>query len=315
MGNADSGRRTALGGGVAAARGDLIAWFNQQDLRGYPQETRKLSTGWDILLGIEGLQLLLGGILGIVVAAVAYAAGALTLDGAIGAFLVGGLTFGFGGIPLAALLIAFFLSSSLLSGLGRSRKRRFAGMFSKSGKRDLGQVFANGGVAVLFAVAYGLTQDNLWLAGFVGAIAVATADTWATEIGILSRRRPRLITTGERVERGTSGAVSLLGYFAILGGSGLIGALGWALTSDWRILPVALFAGVIGSTVDSLLGATIQAIFLCPDCNSETEQSPEHACGTTTQQVRGLNWLRNDQVNFAATVVGALTALLIWFIA
>jgi len=188
-------------------------------------------------------------------------------------------------------------------------------MFSKSGKRDLGQVFANGGAAVLFAVAYGLTQDNLWLAGFVGAIAVATADTWATEIGILSRRRPRLITTGERVERGTSGAVSLLGYFAILGGSGLIGALGWALTRDWRILLVALLAGAIGSTVDSLLGATVQAIFLCPDCNRETEQSPEHACGTTTQQVRGLIWLRNDQVNFAATVVGALTALLIWFIA
>jgi len=315
MGNADSGRRTALGGGVAAARGDLIAWFNQQDLRGYPQEIRTLSTGWDILLGIEGLQLLLGGILGFVFAAAAYAVGTLTLDGAAGAFLVGGLSFGFGGIPLATLLIAFFLSSSLLSGLGRSRKHRFVGMFSKSGKRDLGQVFANGGAAVLFAVAYGLTQDNLWLAGFVGAIAVATADTWATEIGILSRRRPRLITTGERVERGTSGAVSLLGYFAILGGSGLIGALGWALTRDWRILLVALLAGAIGSTVDSLLGATVQAIFLCPDCNRETEQSPEHACGTTTQQVRGLIWLRNDQVNFAATFVGALTALLIWFIA
>jgi len=267
------------------------------------------------LLGIEGLQLLLGGILGIVFAAAAYAAGALTLDGAAGAFLVGGLTFGFGGIPLAVLLIFFFLSSSLLSGLGRSRKRRFAGMFSKCGKRDIGQVFANGGAAVLFAVAYGLTQESLWLAGFVGAIAVATADTWATEIGILSRRQPRQITTGESVARGTSGAVSLLGYFAILSGSALIGSLGWALMRDWRFLPIALLAGTLGSTADSFLGATIQAIFLCPVCNKETEQNPEHVCGTTTQQLRGLNWLRNDQVNFAATVVGALAALLVWFIA
>jgi len=303
-----------LGGNAAAALGDLIAWFNQQDFGGYPQGNRKLSTGWDNLLGIEGLQLLLGGILGIAFAACAYAAGALTLDGAIAAFLVGGLTFSFGGIPLAALLIVFFLSSSLLSGLGKSRKRRFAGMFSKGGKRDLGQVFANGGAAVLFAVMFGLTQDNLWIAGFAGAIAVATADTWATEIGILSRRRPRLITTGERVARGISGAVSLLGYIAILSGSGLIGLLGWALLRDWRFLPIALFAGAIGSTVDSLLGATIQAIFLCPECKKETEQSPEHTCGTTTQQVRGLTWLRNDQVNFAATVVGALAALLIWYI-
>ena len=267
------------------------------------------------MLGIEGLQLLLGGILGIVFAAAAYAAGALTLDGAAGAFLVGGLTFGFGGIPLAVLLIFFFLSSSLLSGLGRSRKRRFAGMFSKCGKRDIGQVFANGGAAVLFAVAYGLTQESLWLAGFVGAIAVATADTWATEIGILSRRQPRQITTGESVARGTSGAVSLLGYFAILSGSALIGSLGWALMRDWRFLPIALLAGTLGSTADSFLGATIQAIFLCPVCNKETEQNPEHVCGTTTQQLRGLNWLRNDQVNFAATVVGALAALLVWFIA
>ncbi len=315
MGDADSGRRTALGGGAAAALGDLITWFNQQDFRGYPQGIRKLSTGWNNLLGIEGLQLLLGGILGIAFAAAAYAAGALTLDGAAGAFLVGGLIFGFGGIPLAVLLIAFFLSSSLLSGLGRSRKRRFAGMFSKSGKRDIGQVLANGGAAVLFAVAYGVTQDSLWLAGFVGAIAVATADTWATEIGILSRRQPRLITTGKRVARGTSGAVSPLGYFAVLSGSGLIGLLGWALMRDWRFLPVALLAGTLGSTVDSLLGATIQAIFLCPVCKKETEQSPEHACGANTQRVRGLNWLRNDQVNFAATVVGALAALLIWSIA
>ena len=250
--------------------------------------------------------------MGIAFAVAAYAAGALTLDGAIGAFLVGGLTYGFGGIPLAVLLITFFLPSSLLSRLGRSQKRRFAGTFSKSGKRDFGQVFANGGVAVLFAVVYGLTRENLWIAGFVGSLAVATADTWATEIGVLSRQRPRLVTTGERVAHGTSGAVSILGYFAILSGSGLIGSIGWALTREWRFLPIALVAGVIGSTVDSLLGATIQAIFHCPECKKETEQNPEHTCGTTTHRVRGLPWLRNDQVNLAATMAGGLTALLIW---
>ncbi|MCJ7566965.1 MAG: DUF92 domain-containing protein, partial [Anaerolineales bacterium] len=168
MGDANSGQRSALGGGAAAALSHLIGWFNQQDFGGYPQGIRKLSTGWGNLQGIEGLQLLIGGILGITFAAAAYAAEALTLDGAIGAFLVGGFTFGFGGIPLAVLLITFFLSSSLLSGLGRSRKRQFAGMFSKSGKRDLGQVIANGGAAVLFAVAYGLTHNNFWFAGFVG---------------------------------------------------------------------------------------------------------------------------------------------------
>ncbi|MCK5053583.1 MAG: hypothetical protein KAR65_04860, partial [Anaerolineales bacterium] len=73
MGDANSGQRFALGGGVAVALGDLNGWFNQQDYCGYPQGIRKLSTGWDNLQGIEGLQLLLGGILGITFAAAAYA--------------------------------------------------------------------------------------------------------------------------------------------------------------------------------------------------------------------------------------------------
>jgi uncharacterized protein (TIGR00297 family) len=264
------------------------------------------------LNGINESQLLLGGILGLVLAAAAYAAGALTFNGAIGAFLVGGLTFGIGGIAPAVLLIVFFISSSLLSTLGGSRKQRFASMFAKGGKRDIAQVFANGGVAVLFAIAFGTSGERIWLAGFVGAIAVATADTWATEIGILSRRKPRLITTGERVARGTSGAVSPLGFLATLAGSSLIGSLAWVFTRDWRFLAIAVLAGPIGSTVDSVLGATIQAIFKCPYCGKETEQYPKHSCGSATQRVRGYAWLQNDQVNLAATAVGALAALVLW---
>jgi uncharacterized membrane protein len=63
---------------------------------------------------------------------------------------------------------------------------------------------------------------------------------------------------------------------------------------------------------DSLLGATIQAIYYCPLCHKETERHPLHTCGTSTSQRRGWYWLNNDLVNFLASVVGAGSALGVW---
>jgi uncharacterized membrane protein len=57
---------------------------------------------------------------------------------------------------------------------------------------------------------------------------------------------------------------------------------------------------------DSLLGATVQAIYHCPHCDKETEKHPLHTCGTPTLQVRGWKWLNNDLVNVGCALVGAL---------
>jgi uncharacterized protein (TIGR00297 family) len=61
--------------------------------------------------------------------------------------------------------------------------------------------------------------------GFVAALAAANADTWATELGVLSRKEPRLLTTGQKVEKGTSGAVSGYGILAAVAGAAAIGLL------------------------------------------------------------------------------------------
>jgi uncharacterized membrane protein len=65
-----------------------------------------------------------------------------------------------------------------------------------------------------------------------------------------------------------------------------------------------------GSLFDSLLGATVQAIYWCDRCEKETERK-QHRCGAPTRRIRGLPWLGNDGVNFLASVVGATVALAI----
>jgi uncharacterized protein (TIGR00297 family) len=255
-----------------------------------------------------------------VAALVAYAghrARALSPDGAVAAFLVGGAVFGFGGLGCAILLVLFFASSSLLSFFkaGDARKRQAADTFEKGGRRDAAQVLANGALASVASLLLGVTAGSnlelLFFGALVGAFAAATADTWATEIGVLSASDPRLVTTGKQVPAGTSGGITWLGSVAAMTGAGLIGIVG-ALLSLVSLVPSAsppalIVAGLLGGTAgmlaDSLLGATVQASYRCPRCDKPTE-SRVHRCGTTAELVRGLPWVNNDFVNVAATLVG-----------
>jgi uncharacterized protein (TIGR00297 family) len=261
---------------------------------------------------LNTVQLAGGFILAVVVALGAQAAGSLSRSGAIAAIVVGTLTFGIGGPLPGTLLLLFFISSSILSRVGGAKKRKVAAAFAKGGRRDAGQVMANGALAALLSVGFGLTGDSVWLAGLAGALAAVNADTWATELGVLAEQAPRLITSGVRVEPGTSGAVSTLGVTAALGGALLISA---PAAVAGRAAPLALivtFGGVAGSLFDSLLGATVQAIYTCPACAKETERHPVHTCGTPTVPLRGWRWLDNDGVNFGASLVGTIVSAGAW---
>lgn len=264
------------------------------------------------------IQLLIGLMLGGLIGLGAYRAGALTNSGAWAAMITGGLIFGFGGLPWAVLLLAFFISSSILSRAFSRRKITLSEKFAKGSRRDYGQVLANGGLGALLAIALALLPEGDWQwVAFAGAMAAVNADTWSTELGVLSPIQPRLITTGKMVERGTSGGVTLAGYLAALGGAGLIGFAAALFTSEvsWLgFIGLITLAGVIGATIDSILGATVQSIYYCPKCQKETERYPVHGCGTTTYKVRGWTWLNNDIVNLLCSLVGALTALGGWLL-
>ncbi|MDX1600168.1 MAG: DUF92 domain-containing protein [Anaerolineales bacterium] len=258
-------------------------------------------------------QLALGGVLAVIVAGAAWRAGALSRDGAAAAAVVGAAVFGIGGFPPAVLLVTFFVSSSALSFVGRARKTDLSHRLAKGAQRDWVQVTANGGLAGLLAVGYGLLGGPAWLAGVTGALASATADTWATELGVLAQGSPRMITTGRRVRPGTSGGVTAQGTLASLAGGCLLGGVAGYLAGQWALLAAGGSAGLLGSLADSFLGASLQARYDCPSCRQGTEQHPIHLrCGTQTELVGGWGWLDNDGVNLLATGVGAVTGWAIW---
>ena len=241
------------------------------------------------------MQIAGGGLLAAVVALCAYRARALTLPGAIAAFAVGTIVFGCGGWPAAAILFAFFIPSTLVSRLGGKRAPARSGW----------QVLANGGVAAICALA--ATRSGLLAAAFAGAFAAASADTWGTEIGALSRSLPVSILTLRSVPAGRSGGVTALGC-----GATICGALCVALVAS--IVGMAPFwsvavGGIAGALLDSVLGASLQALRWCPQCRCECETRVHH-CGAPTSLRRGAGWLENDGVNFAATLGGAIVAAL-----
>ena len=245
----------------------------------------------------------------------AYRRHSLSRNGIAGAVVTGTTTFGLGGSAWGLSLIFFFVTSSLLSHFRAADKSRTAAdKFSKGSQRDIAQVLANGGVATVMALGYGLAPSFSWRsvyeAGFVGALATANADTWATEIGVLSYQTPRLITTGKITTPGTSGGVTLLGAGAAASGALAEGVV-FNLFKQRRsfLLPViALLSGFCGSLIDSLLGATVQTMYYCPNCQQETEKHI-HNCATSTTYLRGIRWMDNDVVNFLATLSGSIIAV------
>ncbi len=288
---------------------------------------------------------LFGLVLSFLIGWTAYRRGSLTRSGMAGAILTGTAIFSFGGFIPGILLIAFFVSSTILSRYRAQAKDKVTQQFQKGSQRDLGQALANGGWAALIACGLGFAEYNhldprltlILTAAFVGAIATVTADTWATEIGVLSQSQPRLITTWRAVPVGTSGGVTLLGTLTALAGAVFIGlvlflvvmlaSLSGPLTAAgtpilpswspdaWKILLIAVASGLLGSLFDSLLGATVQGIYFAEYDERQTEKRTD-SVGNPTRLVRGIPWIDNDVVNFLASVFGSAVAggLAYWFL-
>ncbi len=192
-------------------------------------------------------------------------------------------------------------------------------------KRFLAGLLFSSGIALLAYRSHSLNKS-----GAVGAIASGTTILgmggwpWGLSLvyffvssSLLShfRKRDKLRTAADKFSKGSQrdlAQVTLPGTTsAALGGLSL-GLIFWAVGGFRKSLAslplIALVSGLAGSFFDSLLGATVQAMYYCPSCDKETERRI-HSCGTKTQPLRGISWINNDMVNFLATLFGGFMAM------
>ncbi|XP_027174840.1 protein PGR [Coffea eugenioides] len=260
----------------------------------------------------------------------AYRKKSLDLSGALAGFIVMTLhiavNFRFG-----AMLLVFFFTSSKLTKYGEETKRKLDAEFKEGGQRNWIQVLSNSGIAsLLVLVAWKLTghQDKcldskesgsmVYLVGaIIGHYCCCNGDTWSSELGILSDEQPRLITTLKPVRRGTNGGVTKAGLLAAAAAGSVIGWAfvlpGYLITTcsldvalkQLLVIPISALAGVSGSVIDSLLGATLQFSGFCSVRNKVVEKP-----GPTVKKISGLSILDNNAVNFVSILLtSALTSV------
>ncbi|WP_207709049.1 DUF92 domain-containing protein [Heliomicrobium undosum] len=325
---------TGIEGTGALALAFLLAtvatFLEAVSLSGLDNITVPIGTGltlWALATwNVDLPMLLLGLAFSALIGALAYRRRSLSGSGVAGAVIVGTLIFGFGGWVWGLTLIAFFVYGSALSKYKEAQKSAVAEeKFDKGSRRDFGQALANGGFGAVLAVLHFLfPSEPAFFAAFVGTMATVNADTWATEIGVLSRRPPRLITTGRLVPPGTSGGITAVGTFATMMGGLLIGLTVWILVGIQDVilsgavnlagylwlLPAAVAGGLGGSLFDSLLGATVQAMYVNAETGKDTEKKVSRS-GAKNRFSRGLPFMDNDMVNFISSGFGAAVAALV----
>jgi uncharacterized protein (TIGR00297 family) len=196
-----------------------------------------------------------------VVAIAGYAAGTVSVAGALCGAIIGTVVFTSLGWQGWALLLFTFVAASIASRAGLARKERLGIAEARGGRRGPGNAIANTGIAAIAALLAGLdVHTEAARLAFVAALATAGSDTIASELGKAFGQRTFSITTLARVPPGTSGAISVEGTLAGVMGALALGAAGAML----GLVPAVVVAAVVlgatgGSIVESWLGATLEA--------------------------------------------------------
>eukprot|EP01031_Cornospumella_fuschlensis_P029132 gene29132-35161_t len=248
------------------------------------------------------------------------------------------------------LLLCFYYSSSKLTKLKEDIKAKLEEDYHIGGQRGMIQVFSCSLLAVAVAAfyfrlfgeernasfrtsthpeyieLYSTSFDRDFLAAqvacaYVAHFATANGDTWASEVGILAKSRPRLITSLflREVPPGTNGGMSLLGTLASAAGGGFIGLIYYVMSplysgsgSQLWMVVYATLCGLLGSIIDSLLGATLQATFYSQQDKKILKSIESVRKDPSSQHICGMDILSNEAVNFLSA---GIMMVLSWFIA
>lgn len=228
-----------------------------------------------------------------------------------------------------ACLIAFFVTSSKATKFRAQQKKRLEAEYKEGGQRNWIQALCNGGMASLLALLYLLDigcgeypidfykhYRSSWLSmGILGAFACCNGDTWASELGsVLGTGEPFLITTREKVPKGTNGGISWIGLLVSAAGGLVVGVFHYVTVlytvdtavlqlaaPQWPIILAGMFGGFFGSLLDSVLGATLQYTGI--DEKGVVVERP----GKGVKHISGRQILDNHSVNLLSSICIALT--------
>jgi uncharacterized protein (TIGR00297 family) len=299
---------------------------------------------------ISTTQLVIRALLGVgtntLMAVIAYKRESVSVSGAITGFVIGFLIYIGGGLLFWLHLGAFFISSTVLGHFKRKEKELSTAQHEKHSTRDGVQVISNAGPGAVTAILYLFFPHPAVLTAFAASFAAANADTWAGEIGMLSSGPPVSIISRQRLPAGASGGVTRLGFYASAAGAAFITCFSCAsilfdivfsttfgadiitasfIFSDNLSTSVAVtllfgfiitFCGSIGSVIDSILGATIQAEYQCTVSGVRTERP--YTDNLPNVLIKGFSRITNDTVNLisvsAATTTAFIMTILIMYI-
>ncbi|CAN1177753.1 Protein PGR [Linum perenne] len=260
----------------------------------------------------------------------AYRKNSLNFSGAVAGFLVMTLHFAVN-YRFGVILLVFFFSSSKLTKVGQEKKKRIDADFKEGGQRNWIQVISNSGIASALAlIIWNLngsedqcldtkqsTIVTALIGGILGHYCCCNGDTWSSELGVLSDAQPRLITTFKHVRKGTNGGVTNAGLLAAAAAGGVIGLsfmlFGFLTTKcalevslkQLLVIPLSAVAGLCGSLIDSILGATLQFNGFCTVRNKVVGKP-----GPTVKRISGISILDNNAVNFVSVLLtSVLTSL------
>lgn len=152
---------------------------------------------------------------------------------------------GFSGLALFLVMVFFFIFAEFCTRYAR------AIMFSQHETRTTGNILGNSGAAL---IGLALGQPI----AFFGAMSAALSDTLSSEVGLLSKNQPFLITSFKKVSAGTDGAVTVMGWLGGLTGAVMIAAIYYLLTANTFAFIAITIAGFFGGIADSIVGATLE---------------------------------------------------------
>ncbi len=263
------------------------------------------------------------------IGALSYRLHFVDISGLISAFVVGFTVWYTGGPAAFTILLFYFIAAGIATKFKYKAKARLGIAQEAKGKRSWKNVFGSGTIPMLFSIGVYLSRQlavqglvdpalPFWVfGGYVGAVSTIAADTLASELGVFSKNKPRLITNlRRRVPTGTIGGVSLLGEIVALFAGTLIGYMLvlFAVFAPplipvsspeqiYYLMPLAILTAFVGCNMDSLVGATLQNRYVCEICGMITDK--EFHCGYETKYVGGFKRLSNFVVNFSSSGTGA----------